>query len=80
MDQFSIPLVIELDFTWDKNVCRVPVCFYQPGAVCEKSVFSIKIYLCQRGIQPNITAICLGTERSIVDFDKQAYKYDVIFF
>ena len=76
-----MPLTFEigLDDTWDTKCIHGPVCFSQSGAGHE--LFPpIKLCLCQSGIQQKIAVIFCGTGSSIADFDKQAYKDDVIFF
>ena len=40
----------------------------------------IKLCFHQHGIQQNISVIFGGTGKSIIDIQKQAYKYDMLFF
>ena len=54
--------------------------FSQPGDGSGKKICSLKLFFYQCGIKPNITVIFWGTGRGIVDFDKQAYKDDVLLF
>ena len=79
MEQVLLYLMIGLDDNWDTKGSHIPVCFSQPGAGSEKKC-SIKPCLFQSGIQPNITVIFWVTWRVIVDFDKQAYEYNVLLF
>ena len=66
VEQVPPPLLICLDDTWDTTGSHKPVCFSHPGA--GSGGRSIKICFCQRGIQPKIAVIFLGTARSIEDF------------
>ena len=70
MDQVPLSLVIGLDDTWYTKGSHVSVFFFQPVTGAGKSICSIKFYLCQRRIRPNITVIFWGTERGTLDFDK----------
>ena len=74
----TLPLLIGLYDTRDTKVSHGPVYFSQPDAGSKKK--PIKLCFFQSGIQTNITVIFWGTGRGIVDFDKQAYKYDVLLF
>ena len=76
----KVPIVIGLDDTWDKEGSYGPVCFSHPGAGSEKRFCSIKLYFCQRKIQPNITVTLWGTGKGIIDFDKQAHEDYVLLF
>ena len=72
--------MIGLDETWDTKGSHGLVCFSQTGAGSENNVCSIKLYLYQRVIQPNITVIFGGTGIIILDSDKQAYEDGVLLF
>ena len=70
MDQVPPPLVIFLDYTWNKNGSHGPVFFYHPCAGSGEKKCNIKICFFQRGIQPKTAVIFWGTGRSIGNFDK----------
>ena len=70
MDQVPPPLVIFLDYTWDKKDSHGPVCFSHTGTGSGGGKFNIKLYFRQRGIQPNIAVIFRLTGGSIEKFDK----------
>ena len=74
MDQVPLPHMIVLDDTWYTKGSHGPVCFPQPGAVSEKSCYSIKLCFHQCGIQPNTLEIFQVTGRVIEDFYKNAAK------
>ena len=61
MYHVSLPLVIDLDDTWDIKVSHVPVCVSQPGAGSDKRFCYIKICSRQHGVQPKIAVIFRGT-------------------
>ena len=55
VDQVPPPILIGIDVILDKKGRHGHARFSQPGALPEKNLLSIKLYLPQRGIQPNIT-------------------------
>ena len=80
MDQVPLLIVIGVDENWDTKGSHGHVCFYHPGAGSDTIFCSVKLCLYQHGIQPNITVIIWVTGKGIVDFDKEAYRYDVLLF
>ena len=56
------------------------LCVFPSQVLVLKTVFSIKLCFCKRGIQPNIVVIFRGIGMGIVDFDKQDYEDDVLLF
>ena len=76
----ATPFVTGFGDTWDTKGSHGPVCFSHPGAGYEKRVCPIKLCFRQCGIKPNSTVIIGLTGRGTLDFDKQAYEYDVLLF
>ena len=77
--QVPLPLLVFLDDTWYTKGIHGYMFVYHPG-VGYDTLFFIKIFFHHREIQPYIEVIFWVTGNMIVDFDKQAYKYDIILF
>ena len=80
MEQLPLLLVIGLNDTWDTKVIHGIVCVSHTCSGSNKRFFPVRLCFHQRGIKPSISVKFLGTDKTIIYFDKQVYEDDVLFF